>query len=173
MAYKPNFVSVIDELEKMGYHDIIENIVHIITGAGAGLDLKDTSPATVKRTIDVIQGMPHIEEVWYKFDPQAPWFVKRAAFERALDLFIIPQWDATTIPAGDQALVYEYTHGVPYPADANIMMIFSGAGVKKLGSVGEPLDLVSHELLTQEEVEHLPEQVDVAHTMKRIMGLPI
>jgi hypothetical protein len=173
MAAKPECVSVMDELEKRGYHDIIENTLYILVGCGGGLYLKDTSPATIKRTIQAIEDLPHIEGAWYKYDPDAPWFIKRGAFDRAPDIAIVAQGDAGTVPAGSIAPTYFYRHGAPYPADANIMLVLSGAGVKKLGSIGERLDLSSHKLLTDGEVENFPEQIDVAPTMKRIMGLPI
>jgi hypothetical protein len=173
MAAKPKCVSVMDELEKKGHHDIIENTLYILVGCGGGLYLKDIKPATIKKTIQSIRDLPHIEGAWYKHDPDAPWFIKRGAFDRAPDIAIVAQGDAGTVPAGSTAPTYSYRHGAPYPADANIMLVFSGAGVKKLGSLGERLDLSSHKLLTDNEVENLPEQVDVAPTMKRIMGLPI
>lgn len=172
MTVKPECVSIEAELEKNECHDIMGNICYVSPGAGAGIYLKDTNPITVRRTIQVIQGMPHIQEVWYKYDSVAPWFVKRAASERAPDIFIVPKADAVIVPAGYPAPSFPNGHGSPYPADANIMMVFSGTGVKKLGSLGEPLDLSSCKLITDEEVENLPEQVDVAPTMKRIMGLP-
>jgi len=81
--------------------------------------------------------------------------------------------DAVTVPAGYENPVYLYGHGCPYPADSNIIMVFSGAGAKKLGTIGEHLDLSSQKLFTDEEVENLPEQIDVVPTMKSIMGLPI
>jgi hypothetical protein len=162
-----------DELKKKGHHDIMENILYIYTGESGGLYLKDTSPPTVKKTIEILQDIPHIQGAWYKNDPDAPWFIKRAASERTPDILIVPHADAVTVPAGYEAPIYLYGHGCPYPADANIIMVFSGAGVKKLGSVGEHLDLSSHKLLTEEEVGNLPEQIDVAPTMKRIMGPPI
>jgi predicted AlkP superfamily pyrophosphatase or phosphodiesterase len=173
MAAKPKCVSVMDELEKKGHHDIIENILYIYTGESGGLYLKNTSPPTVKKTIEILQDIPHIQGAWYKNDSNAPWFIKRAASERTPDILIVPRADAVTVPAGYEAPIYLYGHGCPYPADANIIMVFSGAGVKKLGSVGEHLDLSSHKLLTEEEVGNLPEQIDVAPTMKRIMGPPI
>jgi hypothetical protein len=173
MAAKPKCVSVMDELEKKGHDDIIENTLYILVGCGGGLYLRDTSPATIKRTIRAIRDIPHIEDAWYKHDPDAPWFIRRGAFDRAPDIAIVAQGDAGTVPAGSTAPTYSYRHGAPYPADANIMLVFSGAGVKKLGSIGERLDLSSHKLLTDNEVGNLPEQIDVAPTMKRIMGLPI
>jgi predicted AlkP superfamily pyrophosphatase or phosphodiesterase len=173
MAAKPKCVSVMDELEKKGHHDIIENILYILTGESGGLYLEDVSPGSVKKTIEIIQDIPYIKGAWYKNDSNAPWFIKRAASERTPDIFIVPHADAVTVPAGYESPIYLYGHGCPYPADANIIMVFSGSGVKKLGSVGERLDLSSHRLLTGDEVENLPEQIDVAPTMKHIMGLPV
>ena len=173
MARKPKCVSVMDELEKIGFHDIIENILYVFTGESGGLYLKDTSPPIVERTIHVIQDMPHINGAWHKSDPDAPRFIRRANFDRAPDILIIPQADAVTVPASYENPVYLYGHGCPYPADSNIIMVFSGAGVKKLGTIGEHMDLSSQKLFTDEDVENLPEQIDVVPTMKRIMGLPI
>ncbi len=166
-------IPVMDELEKIGFHDIIENILYVFTGESGGLYLKDTSPPIVERTIHVIQDMPHINGAWHKSDPDAPRFIRRANFDRAPDILIIPQADAVTVPASYENPVYLYGHGCPYPADSNIIMVFSGAGVKKLGTIGEHMDLSSQKLFTDEEVENLPEQIDVVPTMKRIMGLPI
>jgi len=172
MAAKPKCVSVLDELEKKGDHEIIENILYVYPGVAGGLCLKDTSSAIMKKTIQVLQDMAHIQGAWYKHDPDAPWFIKRAAVDRAPDILIVPHANATTVPAGYTEPIYFYFHGAPYPDDANIVMVFSGAGVKKLGSIGEHLDLPPDKLLTDEEMENLPEQIDVAPTMKRIMGLP-
>jgi len=123
MAAKPQSVSVMDELEKRGYNDIIDNILYILVGCGAGLWLKDASQATIKKTILAIQDLPYIEGAWYKYDTDAPWFIKRAAFHRAPDIGIVAQGDAGTIPAGSTAPTYFYRHGAPYPADANIMLV--------------------------------------------------
>ena len=48
----------------------------------------------------------------------------------------------------------------------------SRAGIKQLGLIGEPLNLLSRELFTEGEVSGLPEHRDVAPLMLRLFGSP-
>ncbi len=48
----------------------------------------------------------------------------------------------------------------------------SGPGIKHLGLIGEPLNLLSRELPTEREVDGLPEHRDVAPLMLRLFGAP-
>jgi hypothetical protein len=50
-------------------------------------------------------------------------------------------------------------------------MVFSGAGVKPLGKVGEALDLSSDELLSEHQEAMLPKQVDIQPTIRKICGI--
>ena len=62
-------------------------------------------------------------------------------------------------------------HGPPFPPDLNIVQIFSGAGILQTGIVGNPLDMESRAIMTQDEVEGLPEQMDVARLMLKLYGV--
>jgi hypothetical protein len=54
----------------------------------------------------------------------------------------------------------------------SIVQIYTGAGIKQLGMIGDPLDLESYELLTEEEIQGLPEHADIAPLMRHLFGLP-
>ena len=133
--------------------------------------IEDISPPTIDRTIRAIKSVEHIKGAWYKYDPGAPWFIKRAAHYRAPDVTIIPEKDWAIFEPGWEKPSFLGGHGPCYPSDSSILLIFSGPGVKKLGTVGTPLDYGSNELITDSEIERLPEQVNIVPTMKRIMGL--
>jgi len=171
MSLRPFGVDLIKELKRRHYDDVVENIMHLYAGDVGGLYLEDTSPPTIDRTIRAIESIEHIKGAWYKYDPQAPWFIKRAAHPRTPDITIIaekewaifePGWEKPSFPCG---------HGPCYPSDSSIILIFSGPGIRKLGTVGTPLDYSSGELMRDPETQGLPEQVDILPTLKSIMRL--
>ncbi len=171
MTVKPFGVDLMKELKIKHYDDIVENILFLYSGEVGGVYLEDISPPTIDRTIRAIASLEHIKGAWYKYDPGAPWFIKRAAHERAPDITIIPEKDWAIFEPGWEKPSFRAGHGPCYPSDSSILLVFSGPGVKKLGTMGTPLDYSSCELITDSEIERLPEQVDIVPAMKRIMGL--
>lgn len=171
MTVKPSGVDLLKELAKRHYDDVVANIMHLYSGEVGGVYLEDVRPSTIERTISAIESVAHIKGAWYKYDPTAPWFIKRSAHYRAPDITIVPEKDWVIFEPGWEKPSFVGGHGPCYPSDTSILMIFSGPGVKKLGTVGTPLDYSSGELITDSEIEKLPEQVDIFPTMKSIMGL--
>ena len=171
MNERPIGVDVITSLKETGGSDIVKNIVSLSSGGTGGFYLDHTSSSMVEKTIGALEGIDHIKEAWYTYDPKAPWYVRRFAHERAPDIVIIPDYDAVILDEGKEAPTFPVYHGPPYPPDLSIWVIFSGAGVKKIGKVGEMLDYSSRELISEGEIEGLPEQVDVAPTIRAIWRL--
>jgi len=171
MSERPIGVDVITALKKGGHAYIVENVLNLSSGGTGGFYLGDTSSSVVKETIRALKEIDHIREAWYTFDPEAPWYVQRLAHERAPDILIIPDFDAVVLDEGRETPTFPVYHGPPYPPDLSIWIVFSGAGVKRIGKVGEVLDFSSKELISEREIETLPEQVDVAPTMKAIWGV--
>ncbi len=171
MTERPIGVDVITSLKKMGQSDIVENIVNLSSGGTGGFYLDDTSSSVVDKTIGALKQIDHVKEAWYTHDPKAPWYVRRLAHERAPDIVIIPDFNAVILDEGKQVPTFPVYHGPPYPPDLSIWVIFSGAGVKKVGKVGTMLDYSSRETISDKEIEKLPEQADVAPTVKAIWGI--
>lgn len=171
MTARPFGIDILKELNRRHYDDVMKNILHLYSGDVGGIYMEDTSPPAIDRTIRAIESVEHIKGAWYKYDPGAPWFIKRAAHYRAPDVTIIPEKDWAIFEPGWEKPSFLGGHGPCYPSDSNILLIFSGPGVKKLGTVGTTLDYSSNELITDSEIERLPEQVDIVPTMKSIMGL--
>lgn len=97
--------------------------------------------------------------------------MRRFAHERAPDIVIIPDFNAVILDEGKNVPTFAVYHGPPYPPDLSIWLIFSGAGVVKVGKVGEMLDYSSRETISDREIETLPEQMDVVPTIRAIWGI--
>jgi hypothetical protein len=94
------------------------------------------------------------------------------AHPHTTDILIIPERDWVIFDPGVSNPNVIAHHGPQYPSDVNIVQIYSGPGIKRLGLIGEPLNLLSTELLTEGEVSGLPEHRDVAPLMLRLFGAP-
>jgi len=171
MTERPIGVDVITSLKKVGQSDIVENIVNLSSGGTGGFYLDDTSSSIVEKTIGALKQIDHVKEAWYTHESKAPWYVRRLAHERAPDIVIIPDFNAVILDEGKQIPTFPVYHGPPYPPDLSIWVIFSGAGVKKVGKVGEMLDYSSRETISDSEIETLPEQADVVPTIRVIWGI--
>lgn len=171
MSYRPNGVDVISELKKKGFHDVVDNVLHLTSGGTGGFYINDTSSYIIEKTIRALKKTDHIKEAWYKHDPKAPWYIRRFVHERSQDIVIIPDFESVVLDEGETVPNFPYYHGPPYPPDLSIMLIFSGAGVKKLGKIGKMLNYLSVETISEKEIEKLPEQAYVAPTMKTIMKI--
>jgi hypothetical protein len=97
--------------------------------------------------------------------------VRRFAHGREPDIVIIPDCNGVILNEGKGVPTFAVYHGPPYPPDLSIWVIFSGAGVKKVGKVGEMLDYSSRETISDSEIETLPEQADVVPTIRVIWGI--
>jgi hypothetical protein len=97
--------------------------------------------------------------------------VRRVAHERVPDIIIIPDFNSVILEEGYEEPKISVNHGPPYPPDINIWLLFSGAGVRRLGKVGEMLDYSSKELISDREIETLPEQLDVAPTVRAFLKI--
>lgn len=170
MNDRPTGIDVMTLLKESGHNDIYNNISYFSAGATGGFYLKDTCSEMVEKTTEALKKIDHIKEAWYKHDPTAPWYVRRFAHERAPDVLIIPDLNGIIIEEGFTEPKVKVNHGPPYRPDANIWLIFSGAGVKKIGAIGETLDYSIRELITDKEINTLPEQLDVVPTIRAIWG---
>jgi predicted AlkP superfamily pyrophosphatase or phosphodiesterase len=168
MNERPIGIDVITSLKKAGHSDILGNVAYFSSGATGGFYLTDTSPSMVEKTIASLKEIDHVKAAWYTYDPKAPWYVRRFAHERAPDIVILPDFDSVITEEGYGKPKVPVNHGPPYPPDSNIWLIFSGAGVKRLGKVGEMLDYSSRELISDNQVQALPEQLDLAPTVRAI-----
>ena len=171
MSMKPNALDITNELLERFGEGLVANIAYTFAGSAGGLYLKDNSPAAVRRMQDAVRKIPHVLGVWWKDEPQAPWFVKRITHPRTFDLLVIPERDWVIVDPGVKEVNVMAHHGPPFPPDLSIVQIFSGPGVRRLGMMGEPLDMESRELMREEEVEGLPEQCDVARLMLLAFGV--
>ena len=87
------------------------------------------------------------------------------------DQFIVPEREWVIVDPGVKEVNVMAHHGPPFPPDLNIVQIFSGAGIRPTGLVGEALDMESRSIMTEDEVEGLPEQRDVARLMLKLYGV--
>jgi predicted AlkP superfamily pyrophosphatase or phosphodiesterase len=170
MNDRPTGIDVMTLLKESGHSDIYDNISYFSSGATGGFYLKDTSSEMVEKTTEALKKIDHIKEAWYKHDPTAPWYVRRFAHERSPDVLIIPDFNGIIIEEGFTEPKVKVNHGPPYRPDANIWLIFSGTGVKRIGVIGETLDYSIRELITDKEINTLPEQLDVVPTIRAIWG---
>lgn len=171
MAERPIGVDAQTQLKKKRHNDIVDNILYFSSGGTGGIYLNDTSPSMIEKTIEALKEIDYIEEAWYKYNKGAPLIIQRIAHERSMDIIIIPYYNAIILDKGKEVHNFTFHHGPPYPPDINIWGIFSGAGVKKLGIIGEPLDYSSKFIISDEELKKLPEQVDVAPTVRKIIKI--
>lgn len=171
MNDRPIGIDVITLLNERGHGDIVDNVAYFASGATGGFYLNDTRPTMIEKTTSALKEINHIKEAWYKHDPSAPWYVRRFAHERSPDILIIPDLNSIIIEEGFTEPKVKVNHGPAYRPDANIWLIFSGAGVRKLGVIGEKLDYSITELISDKEIDTLPEQLDVVPTIKVIWGM--
>jgi predicted AlkP superfamily pyrophosphatase or phosphodiesterase len=171
MNERPIGIDIITSLKKRGHKDIVENILYLSEGATGGVYINNTKPAIVKITVEAIKEIDHVNEVWYKYDDKAPWYIQKFAHERTPDILIIPDANSVILEEGEIRPQVSTNHGPPYPPDINIWLIFSGVGVKKLGKVGDMLDYSSKKLISDKEIKELPVQWDIAPTVKDIWGI--
>jgi predicted AlkP superfamily pyrophosphatase or phosphodiesterase len=171
MADKPFCIDLIGALRREGRKDLVENIAHLYkVPAVGGLYLHQLSDSLIQETTQALREIEHVKGAWYKGDPKAPWFIRRGAHERAPDIIVIPEFRYQIVPEGRTEPVYPAYHGAPYFADLSIAMIFSGCGIKRMGTIGEN-NIPSDELLSDEVVQELPEQIQIVPTIKRILRL--
>jgi predicted AlkP superfamily pyrophosphatase or phosphodiesterase len=168
MTDRPNPVDVLTELEKTPA--VAKNVAHYLPGSSGGLYLHDTTPGAIGSALAAVKKIPNIREAWSREDSTAPWFIKRFAHDRCPDILILAERAYQLIPKGLANPSVPAHHGPPYLSDLNIWMVFSGAGVKPLGKVGEALDLSSDELLDEQREARLPKQVDIHPTIRAICG---
>ncbi len=171
MSERPVGVDVITSLKEAGHNDIVGNVLYLSSGGTGGFYLDDISSSIVEKTIGALKGIDHVKEAWYRDDPQAPWYVRTFAHERSPDIVIIPNFNSVILDEGREIPTFPVYHGPPYPPDLSIWLIFSGAGVKKRGRVGEMLDYSSRETISDKEIERLPEQGDVVPTVRAMWGM--
>jgi len=112
--------------------------------------------------------MPNVRAAWCRDDASAPWFVRRFAHERCPDILILPHRSYQLLPKGLAKPSVPAHHGPPYLSDLNIWTVFSGAGVRTLGKLGDALDISSEEPLEERQEALLPKQVDIHPTIRAI-----
>ena len=173
MAMKPQGVDITTELEQRFGKKLVDNIMYTFAGSAGGVYLKDISRPAVDEMVSALRQLPHMQGAWWKSDPQAPWFVRRMDHPHTADILVVPERDWVILDPGVTETNVVAHHGPQYPADVNIVQIFSGPGIKKLGWYGEPLDLDSDQLLTEEQVAGLPEHMDVAPLMLELFRVPL
>lgn len=172
MTLKPQGVDITKELRERFGQRLVANILYTFAGSAGGLYLKEIERSKIDEMVSALRRIPHIKGAWWKYDPEAPWFVKRMAHPHTTDILIIPERDWVIFDPGVSNPNVIAHHGPQYPSNVNIVQIYSGPGIKRLGLIGEPLNLLSTELLTEGEVSGLPEHRDVAPLMLRLFGAP-
>ncbi len=171
MGSKWQGVDVTTLLKERYGPSIADNILHTFAGTAGGLYLKDTSPRAIQEAVTAVRSLPHVKGAWWKHDPDAPWFIQRISHERCPDIVVIPDSDSVMFDVGMTSPSFPYGHGAPFPADVSIIQIFSGPGIRRLGFIGEPFDLNSTELLTEEQIDGVPEHRHVATLMEKVLGI--
>jgi len=171
MSRKEYGMNISTFLQEQFGQPMAENILHAFSSTVGGLYLKDTTPRTIQETVAAVCSHPHVKGAWWKSDRDAPWFVQRIAHERCPDIVIVPDRDYSIFPVGMTKPYFPFAHGAPYPSDVSIVQIFSGPGVKRLGFVGEPFDLESRELLTEEQIRGVPEHRHVATLIEKLLDI--
>jgi len=171
MTMKPQGTDITTELEQRYGKELVGNILYTFAGSTGGLYLKDVAPIRIQETVEAVRAVPHIKGAWWKNDPDAPWFVRRMSHPNSPDVLIVPERQWVILDPGVGEPNFMAHHGPPYPADVNIAQIFAGPGVRRIGFMGEPLDLDSDELLTEEQVANIPEHRDVATLMLKLFGV--
>ena len=166
MTNRPNGIDVLAHLDATP--DVASNVAHYLPGASGGLYLRDTTPAALLSAIAAVRAIPNVRHAWSRDDASAPWFVRRFAHERCPDILILPHRAYQLLPKGLAKPSVPAHHGPPYLSDLNIWTVFSGAGVRRLGRLGEVLDLSSEEPLSEQQEAQLPKQVDIHPTIRAI-----
>jgi predicted AlkP superfamily pyrophosphatase or phosphodiesterase len=171
MTDKPFSIDLIGELRGKGRKDLVENIAHLYkVPAVGGLYLHDMRRSLIDEIIEVLKDIEHIKGAWYKYDSDAPWFIRRGAHERAPDITVVPEFRYQIVPEGRTEPVFPAYHGAPYFSDFSIVMIFSGCGIKRMGIIGED-DIPHDEFLSDDMVRGLPEQTQIVPTIKKILKI--
>jgi hypothetical protein len=172
MTMRPQGIDIVAELQERFGSDLCRNILYIFDGSTGGIYLKNPQPVAIERMVMAVRQVPHVKGAWWKYDPQAPWFVMRTAHPHTPDVLIFPERNRVILGQGVKYPNVVAHHGTPYPSDLNIVQIYNGPGIKPLGMIGHPLALESNDFLTDEEVRGLPEHADVAPLMRHLFGLP-
>jgi predicted AlkP superfamily pyrophosphatase or phosphodiesterase len=147
MTDRPHSVDVLTNLVETP--DVAANVAHYLPGASGGLYLHDTSLGALERALAAVKNIRNVRDAWARDESMAPWFVRRFAHERCPDILILAERTYQLVPKGWAKPSVPAHHGPPYLSDLNIWTVFSGAGVKPLGRIGEPLDLFSDEPLDE------------------------
>jgi predicted AlkP superfamily pyrophosphatase or phosphodiesterase len=166
MTNRPNGIDVLAELDAAPA--VASNVAHYLPGASGGLYLRDTTPAALRSAVAAVRAMPNVRDAWCRGDASAPWFVRRFAHERCPDILILPHRSYQLLPKGLAKPSVPAHHGPPYLSDLNIWTVFSGAGVRRLGKLGDALDIFSEEPLEERQEALLPKQVDIHPTIRAI-----
>jgi hypothetical protein len=146
-----------------------KEVAHILLGSTVGVYLRSQNPREMNIVLDAVKSIDHLAGAWLKDDPDAPWFIRRVACPHAPQIIAVAEYGYTFLEEFDSNL-YGY-HGAPYPSDASIMLILKGPNIRPLGNVGEPLDLNSSELMSENQISTLPQQVDIAPTIEHLFEL--
>jgi hypothetical protein len=171
MADKPYGIDLIGALKRNREKAVVQNIAYRYqVPAVGGLYLYDESPAMIDRSLNAIKEITGIKGAWHKYDPDAPWFIRRGAHERAPDLLCVPEYRYQIVAQGATEPVYPAYHGAPYYADFSIMMIFSGCGVRRMGTVATT-DIPLDAFLSDTAVSKLLDQTHIAPTIMRALGI--
>jgi Type I phosphodiesterase / nucleotide pyrophosphatase len=168
MTNRPSGIDVLGHLGRTP--NVASNVVHYLAGASGGLYLQDIGPRALGDAIAAVRAIPGVRDAWSRDDATAPWFVRRFSHERCPDILILADRAYQLLPKGLAQPSVPAHHGPPYPSDANIWTVFSGAGVKRLGRMGDALDLSSELPLGEPQEAALPKQVDIHPTIRAICG---
>jgi hypothetical protein len=170
MVDKPFYIDIIGELKLKGRKELSENIAHHYkVSSVAGLYLHDLRRSLIDETIEVLKEIEHVKGAWYKYDPDAPWFIRRGTHERAPDILVVPEYGWRIVQEGKKP-AFLASHGPPYFDDFSIVLIFSGCGIKQMGTIGKD-DILEDEYLSDEMVQGLPEQTQIVSTIKKILKI--
>jgi predicted AlkP superfamily pyrophosphatase or phosphodiesterase len=171
MADKPYSIDLMGELKRKAPKRLVENIAYrYMVPTVGGLYLHDVKPDLIDETIKALTAIDHVKEAWYKNDPKAPWYIQRGAHKRSPDIIVVPEFEYQIAAEGSVEPVYPAYHGAPYYADFSILMVFSGCGVKKMGTIGEH-NIPREAYLTDEMVRDLPDQTQIVPTIMRILKI--
>lgn len=171
MTMKPQGIDITTELEQRYGNTLVDNILYTFAGSAGGLYLKDIASDRIQEMVDAVRAVPHVRGAWWKDDPDAPWFIQRMSHPNTADVLIVPERQWVILDPGVKQPNVIAHHGPPYPADVSIIQAFAGPGIRRIGLVGEPLNLDSDELLTEEQVANIPEHRDVAELMLKLFGV--
>ena len=163
-------INLTQKLAGNGRNGITEDIAYMINGGTGGIYLKRPEKSSIHRVLKAVKELDHIEGAWYKEDEEAPWYVKEVNCRHAPDIIVLPEYGYF---CGSEHKKMYGSHGAPYYSDSSILMVFSGPGIQKQGTLGSPLNLRSTEPILEKEVSLLPRQRDIAPTIEEVLGLPV